>query len=122
MKSALLLGAVWAFWHLPLFFIEGTTQYALASFGLPAALTCYLIYTVMISILITLVFVSTEYNVFPALLFHTSANLSLGIVPLIFIKTGAAILLLVLGTVTAGIVYAFKNFFFREDCYGHSDN
>jgi len=122
MKAALLLGAVWAVWHLPLFFIEGTAQHALAAFGLPATLVCYLIYTLMISILITLVYVMTNENTLTALLFHTAANLSLGIVPLIFIKSGAAILLVVLGTVTAGYVYAFKKILFCEAFHEHSDN
>jgi membrane protease YdiL (CAAX protease family) len=121
-KAALLLGAVWSVWHLPLFFIDGTTQHKLTDFGLPAALACYLVYTVMISILITLVYVMTDENTLTALLFHAAANLSLGVVPLIFIKSGAVILLLVLGGTTAGFTYAYKKILFCEDLHGHSDN
>lgn len=108
MKSAVLLGIIWSLWHLPLFFIEGTTQNALAAFGLLPAFSCYLLYTVMISVLITLLFVMSNGSVLGSMLFHTMGNLSLDAMPLIFSKSGAVILLLVLSASTFGFTYKHR--------------
>ncbi len=105
LKAAVLLGGIWSLWHLPLFFIEGTTQNLLAGFGFLPAFCCYLLYTVMISILITLFFVKSGGSVLAAILSHTMGNLSLGCMPLIFSKGGALLLLLVLGGACFGFVY-----------------
>lgn len=114
-KSAVLLGIVWTLWHLPLFFIKGTTQNLLAGFGLLPALFCYLLYTVMISILITLLYIMNGGSVFATVLFHTMGNLSLGLVPLILSKIGAVILLLVLFIVSAVIIYRYREILFMKE-------
>jgi membrane protease YdiL (CAAX protease family) len=108
-KSAVLLGIIWSLWHLPLFFIEGTTQNALAAFGFIPAFSCYLLYTVMISVLITLLSIMSNGSVLGSMLFHTMGNLSLGAMPLIFSKSGAVILLLILSAATAGFTYKNRN-------------
>jgi membrane protease YdiL (CAAX protease family) len=113
-KSALLLGIIWSLWHLPLFFIEGTTQNALAAFGLLPAFSCYLLYTVMISVLITLLSVMDGGSILGSMLFHTMGNLSLGVMPLIFSKSGAVILLLVLSAATAGFTYKHRKIMFYK--------
>jgi len=113
-KSALVLGVVWTLWHLPLFFIEGTTQHALTGFGFLAALVCYLLYTVMISVLITLLFVKSRGNVLAAMIFHTMGNLSLGAMPLVFSKSGAALLLLVLAAAACGLTYKHRGTMFGK--------
>lgn len=115
MRSSFFLGIIWTFWHLPLFFIEGTTQNALAGFGLLPALFCYLIYTVMISILITLLFVMSNCSVLGSMFFHTMGNLSLGAIPLVFSKSGAVILLVVLCAVTAGFSYKYRKTMFGKE-------
>lgn len=114
MKSAIFLGSIWSFWHLPLFFIEGTTQNALAAFGLLPAFSCYFLYTVMISVLITLLFVMSDESVLGSMLFHTMGNLSLGVMPLIFSKSGAIILLLVLSAATSGFTYKYRKIMFYK--------
>jgi membrane protease YdiL (CAAX protease family) len=114
MKSAVFLGAVWSLWHLPLFFIEGTTQNALAGFGFLPAFICYLLYTVMISVLITLLFVKSRGSVLGAMIFHAMGNLSLGVMPIVFTKSGAVILLLILAAVTAGVTYRYRKTMFEK--------
>ncbi len=108
MKSAASLGIIWSLWHLPLFFVEGTTQNALAAFGLLPAFLGFLLYTVTISVLITLLFVMNGGSVLGSMLFHTMGNLSLGMMPLIFSKSGAVILLLVLSAASAGCIYKHR--------------
>ncbi|PKM73504.1 MAG: hypothetical protein CVU91_04245 [Firmicutes bacterium HGW-Firmicutes-16] len=108
LMSAVLIGIVWSLWHLPLFFINGTTQNALTEFGLLPALFCYLLYTVMISILITLLYIKSNGSVLGSILFHTMGNLSLGFVPLIFSKSGAVVLLLVLCATSASFIYIYR--------------
>lgn len=77
-----------------LIFHKGTTQNALTSFGIIPAILGYALYTVMISVLLTLVYIMSNGSVFGSILLHTVGNLSLGVVPLIFSKNGAVIVLL----------------------------
>lgn len=111
-KASVLIGVIWSLWHLPLFFINGTTQNALTSFGILPALLGYFLYTTIISILITLLYINSNGSVFGSILLHTMGNLSLGFIPLIFLKKGAVILLLSLLAATVIIVYKFRKAFF----------
>jgi membrane protease YdiL (CAAX protease family) len=113
-QAAIFVGTIWSIWHLPLFLINGTTQNALAKFGLLPAFFGYMLYTVMLSILITLLFVKCNANIFGSILFHTVSNLSQGVLPLIFSKNGAMIELLILCMVTAGFVYGFREIMFSK--------
>ncbi len=108
LKAAVLLGIIWSFWHLPLFLIKGTTQNALTSFGYIPAILGYFLYTVMFSVLITLLYVMSNGSVFGSVLLHTAGNLSLGVVPIIFTKSGAVILLLTLCITVATVTYRYK--------------
>jgi len=117
MKSAVLLGVIWSLWHLPLFFIEGTTQNALAVFGLLPSFFCYLLYTVIISVLITLLFVMSGGSVLGSMLLHTIGNLSLGMMPLIFSKSGAIVFILVLSTLCTGFIYRYREIMFNRGEY-----
>jgi len=114
LKAAVLLGIIWSFWHLPLFFINGTTQNALTSFGIIPAIFGYALYTVMISVLITLTYIMSNGSVFGSILLHTVGNLSLGVVPLIFSKIGAVILLLTLFITVTAIIYKYNKIMFRS--------
>lgn len=113
-RATALIGIIWSVWHLPLFFISGTTQNALTVFGIFPALFGYFLYTVMISVLITLFFIKSNCSIFGSILLHTVGNLSIGFVPLIFIKKGAVILLLVLCVVTITILYTHRKSMFRK--------
>ncbi|WP_139905165.1 CPBP family intramembrane glutamic endopeptidase [Clostridium thermarum] len=114
MKSAVLIGIIWSFWHMPLFFINGTTQNILNSFGKIPAILGYLLYTVMISILITLLYIMSNGSVFGSMLLHAVGNLSLGIAPLIFSEKGAVILLATLFITVSVITYKYRKIMFRK--------
>lgn len=107
-----MLGVLWSFWHLPLFFIAGTTQNALTAFGYVPAILGYFLYTVMISVLITLLYVMTGGSLLGAILLHTVGNISLGFVPLIFSIEGAIITLLTLFVAVTAVMYKYRKIMF----------
>jgi len=72
--ASLLLGAVWALWHLPLHFLPGTTQAALPIWQ-------FWLITIVGSILYTWIHNHTGGSVLAAILFHTTANLSAWLFP-----------------------------------------
>jgi uncharacterized protein len=71
------VGAAWAAWHLPLFWIEGTGfhRWGQAS-GLPLAILGYSAAVVGLSMLFTLMFCRTDGNLLLAFLLHDAANTS----------------------------------------------
>lgn len=67
--SSLILGGIWSFWHLPLFFIPGTSQYGVSFY-------LFIISTTWIAIFMTWVFNRTDGSLVFPILFHTGANMS----------------------------------------------
>jgi membrane protease YdiL (CAAX protease family) len=72
LSSSLILGIVWAFWHLPLFFIRGTYQYDLRA----GSLSFWLLMIDLIpgAILQTWVFNNTRRSTLAAILLHFMGN------------------------------------------------
>jgi membrane protease YdiL (CAAX protease family) len=70
--SSAIIGIVWAFWHLPLFYMPGMPQ-----FGSP--FPAFIAYTTGLSILLTFLTQRTRGSVVVATLFHGAVN-TLGIV------------------------------------------
>ena len=81
--SSLGVGVVWGLWHLPLFFIEGTTQAYM-----PIAI--FLINIIAGSVLFGWLFERTGGSVLPALMLHTSLNGFAGILGIV--PTAATVL------------------------------
>ncbi len=77
--------------------------------GFTLAIMSYFIYTVMISVLITLLFTASGGSTFSSIVIHTMGNLTLGAVPLIFSRPGAVIYLFCLFVVIGVIVYKYKD-------------
>jgi membrane protease YdiL (CAAX protease family) len=73
LNASLILGAVWAIWHVPLFWIPGTFQHEIG-FG---SLRCWIFLLSMIplSVLMTWVHNNTSQSTLSAVLIHFSGNL-----------------------------------------------
>ncbi|EMA42789.1 type II CAAX endopeptidase family protein [Halococcus saccharolyticus] len=67
--ASLVIGAVWALWHLPLFMTAGVSQY-----GTP--FVPYAINTLALSVVFTWLYRATERSVLLVVLFHASLNAS----------------------------------------------
>ncbi|MBS4537489.1 CPBP family intramembrane metalloprotease [Clostridium sp. D2Q-11] len=88
--ASILLGFIWTIWHIPLFFIEGSVQQDINFVG-------YMIFTIILSILITNLFIKTNRSVFAVIVFHTTSNLSIGLFPIFTsLKGGVSILFFML--------------------------
>ncbi len=76
--GTLLLGVLWGLWHLPLFFIPGTTQYAMAPgtgfVGHLISSVPFVILFIGLAVIITWVFNNTRGSLLLAILFHASFN------------------------------------------------
>ncbi len=73
--SGLIVGVVWAIWHIPLFFIKGTSQYAqqMEAGLLPAILT-YSVFVIVTSLQFTWLFNNTRGSVLLAVVLHGASN------------------------------------------------
>jgi membrane protease YdiL (CAAX protease family) len=65
--ASLIIGSLWAFWHLPLFFMAGMPQY-----GTP--FLPYIGYTIGLSVILSALTLSTAGSVIIATLFHGAVN------------------------------------------------
>ena len=73
--SSLIVGVIWAIWHIPLFFIKGTTQYDMQSqAGLLPAILGYSVFVIVCSIQFTWVFNNTRGSVLLAAVVHGASN------------------------------------------------
>jgi uncharacterized protein len=81
--GTLLLGVLWGLWHLPLFFIPGTDQYAI-SFGTSIVghligFVVFVIWTIALAIIFTWVFNNTRGSLLLVILLHASINTAPGV-------------------------------------------
>ena len=67
LPASLILGVLWAVWHLPTFFLQGTAQ---SHFPFPA----YVLYTSSLSVLFTWFFFRTKGSVLVAWFLHGAIN------------------------------------------------
>ena len=103
--SSLILGVIWTFWHLPLFFLTGATQ-----MGIPMPI--YLLLVVSVTIYMTWLFNNTRGSLVITVLAHWSFNLTgtlitgpLSLMPaMVFYMTSGPLLFLAV----VGIVIYFK--------------
>ena len=72
--ASLVLGLIWGLWHLPLAFIEGSTQYTIP---FPE----FVLQTMVLAVVYTWLHNNTGGSVLIAALFHASANISAAVVP-----------------------------------------
>jgi len=106
LRASLILGVLWAFWHLPLFFIPGTAQQQM---GNPVAMfTGFAVEVVAMSVLLTWVYVNTARSIWGAILFHMALNYALNLVLMVVGGTMglAAHLTGTVGLVTLALIVA----------------
>lgn len=103
--ASLVIGSFWSFWHLPLFFWEGTVQSQVPLAG-------YALMTILGTFVYTWVYNHTNRSVLPALLLHTTYNLSLGLIPVVFTNYGGYLFFLALLLVVGLVVYKDSDLFF----------
>ena len=74
--SSLILGVIWAFWHLPLFWMTG-------NFHRQLSVSWFLLQVLGSTFLYTWMFNRTNGSLLIALLFHTSSNAAVGLLPVL---------------------------------------
>lgn len=72
--ASLIVGGVWALWHLPLFFIPGMAQA-----NMPIAL--FMASSVALSVVFARMSVNTRFSVLPAIVLHWSVNAGSWVIP-----------------------------------------
>lgn len=72
--ASLILGLIWGLWHLPLVFIEGTTQAAIPFYE-------FVLQTMMLAVVYTWIYNNTNKSVLAVALFHASANIAGAAIP-----------------------------------------
>jgi len=73
--SGLIVGVAWATWHVPLFFIKGTSQYEQQlDGGLLPAILGYAVFVIVQSVQFTWLFNNTKGSVLLAAVFHGASN------------------------------------------------
>jgi membrane protease YdiL (CAAX protease family) len=77
--SSIIIGVLWGLWHIPLFLVEGTTQYNWRlDAGLIPAVLGYTVFLIAWSIQYTWVFNNTKGSVLLAAVFHGAGNAWIG--------------------------------------------
>jgi len=78
--SSLVLGVIWALWHLPLFFMKGQWQHDVLKFGTMDFWT-FIFSPIILSILFTWIYNNTNRSTLSAILFHFMINFSGNLIP-----------------------------------------
>lgn len=74
LRASLVLGVVWALWHLPLFFVEGSYQSGLGVGTL--AFWLFMVGIVPLTLVFTWIYNNTGRSILAAILFHAMINFS----------------------------------------------
>ena len=81
LAASLVIGVVWGFWHLPLFWIEG-------NFHQTIPLSLFVLQDVALAIVMTWLYNSTGGSLLLVSLFHAASNTTLGVLPILPMDTG----------------------------------
>ncbi len=101
LTSSLILGLIWAIWHLPLFWLPG-------DFHQQLPLLWFLLQTMAITILYTWVFNATRGSLWMILLLHAASNTAFGVLPILPEAASGSLrpawILVILLVLSAGLV------------------
>jgi len=85
LRASLIIGVVWGFWHLPLFFIEG-------NFHRDIPLWLFILQDVALSVVMCWIYNHTKGSLLIIHLFHAASNTTLGVLPILPMDTGGDLL------------------------------
>ncbi len=109
--STLVLFLIWWLWHLPLFFLPGTTQYAWGLFG--SMFWLFAMNVFLLTLLMTLAHNANNRSVLAAILIHFSYNVTLSLLVPYSVQTFAFmttfLAVLVIGILAVQKLGVFKN-------------
>ena len=74
LRGTLMLGVLWTFWHLPVFFVPGFNGAGTGVVGISLAVAAFLIGVLAMSVLFTWVFNNTRGSLLLAILLHASLD------------------------------------------------
>jgi len=100
--TSLIIGIVWAFWHLPLFFMLGTSQYEL---NVP--FIAFLISVIGTSFIYTYLYQSTKSSIFSAILLHWLYTYVMQVVSSSIVRSNLYNWLEFIPAILIGFVFAF---------------
>lgn len=83
-QASLILGLIWACWHLPLFWLPDTIQAQLP-------LSWFLAQILGSTFLYTWIYLRTNKSLLPVILFHAAGNSSLGLLPILPLDNGGSL-------------------------------
>ncbi|MBN1982537.1 MAG: CPBP family intramembrane metalloprotease, partial [Chitinivibrionales bacterium] len=104
-SGTVVLGGIWAVWHLPLFLMPGTTQYSMGLFSIAGL--CFMANTICLSVIISWFYYKTAQSILGAVLLHFWHNFLLTS----FMGFGKSmdmtftVALLLIFSLTAGLVF-----------------
>lgn len=98
LSASVVLGAIWAVWHFPLFVFSETGYYRLENFW------GFVLSTILLAILITWIYNNTGGSVLATILIHTSFNFAHWLFPVLETAFARRYFIIVLVVVTVGIV------------------
>jgi len=108
-KASIILGLIWSVWHYPKFFISNTIQGSLTNtYGLVIALIGFSLYTIILTFMITLLYLKTNRSIFAAILFHAMANYSHGLITILIQPAGGAAILTIMLILSILLIIRFK--------------
>ncbi len=114
-RESLIFAAIWACWHLPLFWIPGTYHYGLREMGLIYVLN-FLVSTIPVDFLQTWLYVKNRRSMLATIIFHLFINImqeKIAMTPETkIIETG------VLAVIAVILVLANRKMFFETDHVG----
>ena len=113
--SSLILGVVWALWHLPLFFMKGQWQHDVLKFGTLDFWT-FISSPIFLSILFTWIYNNTNRSTLSAIFFHFMCNFSGNLIPLTEQGRLYSLILIIILSMAVTLIYGPKTLTHIKGC------